>query len=78
MPRVTGKSAAYPRGEGGNGLQHWSQSPPCNHITISRKPCSVAGELHLELRRPALEEIDRVDVNVEDLGYVVLCLDSLL
>jgi hypothetical protein len=33
-------------GEGGNGLPQWSQSPPYNHIYISRKPRPVGGELH--------------------------------
>ncbi len=28
-------------GEGGNGLQNWSQSRPCNHIYITRKPRPV-------------------------------------
>ena len=41
-------------GEGGNGLPQWSQSRPCTHIDITRKPrpcaCPVltgGGELHL-------------------------------
>jgi hypothetical protein len=42
MPRLVG-------GEGGNGLQHWSQSRPCNQIYISRKPRPVGGELHFPL-----------------------------
>ena len=39
MPRLVG-------GEGGNGLQHWSQSRRCNHIYITRKPRPVGGGLH--------------------------------
>jgi hypothetical protein len=49
--RLAGKSAGYPglptagrqAGEGGNGLPQWSQSRPCNHIYISRKPRPVGG-----------------------------------
>ena len=40
-------------GEGGNGLQHWSQSWHCDHIYITQKfqPClsclnGMGGELH--------------------------------
>jgi hypothetical protein len=36
MPRPVG-------GEGGNGLLQWSQSRPCNHIYITRKPPLWAG-----------------------------------
>ena len=52
---IAGKSAGCPAflpvgrgGEGGNGLQHWSQSRPCNHIYITRKPRPVGGELHFQ------------------------------
>jgi hypothetical protein len=53
-PHLTGKSAGCPAflpvgggGEGGNGLPQWSQSRPCNHVYISRKPRPVGGQLHL-------------------------------
>jgi len=43
-------------GEGGNGLQDWSQSRPCNHNYISRKPRSVSGELHLPCSLPPVQQ----------------------
>ena len=42
-----GQVAWIPREEGGNGLQHWSQSRRCNYIYITRKPRPGGGELHL-------------------------------
>jgi len=63
----TGKSAGCPAflpvgrgGEGGNGLPQWSQSRPCNHNYISRKPlpCLSAdrdGELHIQNIKSIME-----------------------
>jgi len=33
-------------GEGGNGLQNWSQSRPCNRVYISRKPLLCLSRLN--------------------------------
>jgi hypothetical protein len=55
---VTGASTECPAlpacgrqvgGDGGNGLQNWSQSRQYYKITLTRKPRPVGGELHLKI-----------------------------